>query len=162
MVQRELELINEGLTRARIEVLRGHGRFLDPHTVALFDEKGWQTGVLEGDIIVIATGSSPNHPPDVPFDGDCVFDSSTILSLPRMPRSMLVLGAGVIGIEYASIFAALGIRVTLVDTRDRLLPYLDREIVGILERELGAPRHRHHPRRPLRDHPGPVRPRRPR
>ncbi|MCU0292736.1 MAG: Si-specific NAD(P)(+) transhydrogenase [Thermoanaerobaculaceae bacterium] len=136
VVQRELELINEGLAKARIEVRRGHARFLDPHAVALFDDQGWQTGVLEGEIIVIATGSSPNHPPDVSFDDECVFDSSTILTLPRMPRSMLVLGAGVIGIEYASIFAALGVRVTLVDTRDRLLPYLDREIVGILEREL--------------------------
>jgi len=136
VVQRELELINDGLAKSRIEVRRGHGRFLGPHTLALFDEQGWQAGVLEGEIIVIATGSSPNHPVDVPFGHDCVFDSSTILSLPRMPGSMLVLGAGVVGIEYASIFAALGIRVTLVDTRDRLLPYLDREIVGILEREL--------------------------
>jgi NAD(P) transhydrogenase len=65
-----------------------------------------------------------------------VFDSETILALPRMPRSMIVMGAGVIGIEYASIFAALGLDVTLVDTRERLLPYLDREIVGILEEEL--------------------------
>ncbi|MGV8041772.1 MAG: Si-specific NAD(P)(+) transhydrogenase [Thermoanaerobaculaceae bacterium] len=136
VVQRELELINEALAKAHIEVRRGHGRFVDPHTVALFDAQGWQSGLLEGDVIVIATGSRPNHPADVPFDDETVFDSSTILSLPRMPRSMVVLGAGVIGIEYASVFAALGVRVTLVDTRDRLLPYLDREIVGILEREL--------------------------
>lgn len=136
VVQRELELINEGLAKSRIEVRRGRARFVDPHTVALFDDQGWQTGTLEGETIVIATGSSPSRPPDVPFDDECVFDSSTILGLPRMPRSMVVLGAGVIGIEYTSIFAALGIRVTLVDTRDRLLPYLDREIVAILEREL--------------------------
>ena len=64
------------------------------------------------------------------------FDSNTILRLPRIPHTMLVLGAGVIGVEFASIFAALGIEVTLVDTRDRLLPFLDREIVAILEREL--------------------------
>ncbi|MBK9375726.1 MAG: FAD-dependent oxidoreductase [Holophagales bacterium] len=86
---------------------------------------------------MIATGSSPNRPADVPFDAESVFDSNTILKLPRMPKTMTVLGAGVIGIEYASIFAALGVYVTLVDTRDRLLPYLDREIVSILERELG-------------------------
>lgn len=136
VVQRELELINEALARARIEVRRGHGRFVDPHTIALFDEQGRQCGQLTGDVVVIATGSRPARPAGVPFDDETVFDSSTILSLPRMPRSMVVLGAGVIGIEYASIFAALGIRVTLVDTRDRLLPYLDREIVAILEREL--------------------------
>jgi len=73
----------------------------------------------------------------VPFDGETVFDSETILQLPRIPKTMTVLGAGVVGIEYASIFAALGISVTLVDTRDRLLPYFDREIVATLVRELG-------------------------
>jgi len=87
-------------------------------------------------VIVIATGSRPTHPPDVPFDGETVFDSDTILRLPRMPRSMMVLGAGVIGIEYAAMFAALGLQVTLVDTRDQLLPYFDREIADILAREL--------------------------
>jgi len=66
-----------------------------------------------------------------------VFDSTTVLRLPRMPRSMIVLGAGVIGVEYASIFAALGLSVTLVDTRADLLPFVDREIAGILRRELG-------------------------
>jgi len=66
-----------------------------------------------------------------------VLDSETILQLPRMPKTMTVLGAGVVGIEYASIFAAIGIAVTLVDTRDRLLPYFDREIVATLVRELG-------------------------
>ena len=65
---------------------------------------------------MIATGSRPNRPDDVPFDSETVFDSETILQLPRMPRTMTVLGAGVVGIEYASIFAALGISVTLVDS----------------------------------------------
>lgn len=137
VVQRELELINASLGRYRIEVFRGHGRFLDPHTVAVEGKDGRRKGILRGDVFVIATGSSPNRPADVPFDAESVFDSNTILKLPRMPKTMTVLGAGVIGIEYASIFAALGVYVTLVDTRDRLLPYLDREIVSILERELG-------------------------
>ena len=137
VVQRELELINASLGRYRIEVFRGHGRFLDPHTVAVEGKDGRRKGTLKGDVFVIATGSSPNRPADVPFDAESVFDSNTILKLPRMPKTMTVLGAGVIGIEYASIFAALGIYVTLVDTRDRLLPYVDREIVSILERELG-------------------------
>ena len=66
---------------------------------------------------MIATGSCPNHPADVDFDGETVVDSASILQMPRMPKSMTVLGAGVIGVEYASIFAALGIAVTLVDTR---------------------------------------------
>jgi NAD(P) transhydrogenase len=136
VVQRELEIINESLDRYRIEVFQALGRFLDPHTVALCGPDGGVQASMTGDFIVIATGSSPNRPPDVPFDGECVFDSNTILRLPRIPKTMLVLGAGVVGVEFASIFAALGINVTLVDTRDRLLPYLDREIVAILEREL--------------------------
>jgi NAD(P) transhydrogenase len=136
VVQRELEIINDSLDRYRIEVFTAEARFLDPHTVALTGPNAGVQSLLTGDFIVIATGSSPNRPPDVPFDDACVFDSNTILRLPRMPKSMVVLGAGVIGVEFASIFAALGLQVTLVDTRDRLLPYLDREIVAILEREL--------------------------
>lgn len=136
VVQRELDMINASLGRYRIEVFRGHGRFLDPHTVVVEGKDGRRKGTVRGEVVVIATGSSPNRPADVPFDAESVFDSNTILKLPRMPKTMTVLGAGVIGIEYASIFAALGVYVTLVDTRDRLLPYLDREVVSILEREL--------------------------
>ena len=136
VVQRELELINESLGRYAIEVIQGHGRFVNPHAVAVTTPAGGQPHLLTGDLIVIATGSRPTRPADVPYDGETVFDSETILHLPRMPRSMIVLGAGVVGVEYASIFAALGLDVTLVDTRDRLLPYLDREVVGILTQEL--------------------------
>ena len=136
VVQRELELVNASLARYAVEVFHGHGRFADPHTVAVFGKDGLIRVKLHGDVIVIATGSHPNHPADVPFDGERVFDSDTILSLPRMPRSMIVLGAGVIGVEYASIFAALGLEVTLIDTRRELLPYLDREMAALLEREL--------------------------
>jgi NAD(P) transhydrogenase len=136
VVQRELELVNESLGAYQIEVHRGHGKFLDPHRVGLFDPEGELDAIFHGEVVVISTGSRPNRPRDVPFDMETVFDSDTILDLPRIPKTMLVLGAGVIGVEYASIFAALGARVTLLDTRDRLLPYLDREIVGILEKEL--------------------------
>jgi NAD(P) transhydrogenase len=136
VVQQELELINESLGRYRIRLLRGHGTFVDPFTVQVAPRQGAPYRVT-GKTIVIATGSSPNRPPDVPFDGEAVFDSTTILSLPRMPKSLVVMGAGVIGVEYASIFAALGLDVMLLDTRDRLLPYLDREIVRAFQRELG-------------------------
>jgi NAD(P) transhydrogenase len=136
VVQRELELINESLDKYRIEIFRGNGRFVEPHKVAVITDDGQTRTLLEGDHILIATGARPHHPADVAFDGEAIFDTETILSLPRMPRSMLVMGAGVIGIEYASIFAALGIAVTLVDTRDQLLPYFDREIVDLFEREL--------------------------
>ncbi len=136
VVQRELELINRNLAENEIDVFHGTGRFLDQHQVAVIGQAGQTRIVLRGETIVIATGTSPNHPDDVPFDSECVFDSNTILNLPRMPRSMLVLGAGVIGVEYACIFTALGLDVTLLDTREALLPYLDREISARLQREM--------------------------
>lgn len=136
VVQRELELINQSLGRYAVEVVQGHARFAGPHAVSVRPADGADLRTLTADHFVIATGSRPNRPDDVPFDGEAVFDSETILQLPRLPKTMTVLGAGVVGIEYASIFAALGISVTLVDTRDRLLPYFDREIVATLVREL--------------------------
>jgi NAD(P) transhydrogenase len=136
VVKRELELIGDSLDRYDVEVIHGQGRFTGPHSVSVERPGGGALG-LEADLFVIATGSRPNRPKDVPFDGEVVFDSESILLLPRLPKTMTVLGAGVVGIEYASIFAALGIEVTLVDTRDRLLPYFDREIVATLTREMG-------------------------
>lgn len=136
VVQRELELINRTLDRHAIEVIEGHGRFLDPHTVAVEGRDGRERLRLQGEVAVIAVGSRPNRPPDIVFDGETVFDSTTILRLGRVPESMIVLGAGVVGVEYASIFAALGIQVTLVDTREALLPYLDREMAALLQRSL--------------------------
>lgn len=136
VVQRELELILSSLTRYAIEIVRGEGRFVDAHTVAVYGAEGRMRLQLKADVVVIATGSSPNRPADLRFDDETVFDSTTVLRLPRMPKSMIVLGAGVIGVEYASIFAALGVAVTLVDTRADLLPFVDREIAGLLRREL--------------------------
>ena len=95
VVQRELELINSALERWAVEIFQGHGRFVDEHTVTVTGEHGQSRVQLQGDVIVIATGSSPNRPADVNFDGEVVFDSATILKLPRMPRSIIVLGAGV-------------------------------------------------------------------
>jgi NAD(P) transhydrogenase len=134
--QCELELINRSLANYRLELFHAQARFIDPHHVALVGDQGQTRMVLSADVIIISVGTTPSRPPDVPFDGRCIFDSNTILNLPRMPRSMIVLGAGVIGVEYSCIFAALGIEVTLVDTRAELLPYLDREIATRLEREM--------------------------
>ena len=122
VVQRELDLINQSLDRYRIQVFQGAARFVDAHTVGLVGVDGQLRTQLTGDVIVIATGTSPSRPDDVPFDDACVFDSDGILQLPAMPRSMVVLGAGVVGVEYASIFAALGLQVTLVDARPRMEP----------------------------------------
>ncbi len=136
VVQQELELINRSLDRYAIEVFHGEARFVGTHKISIVSPTGQARMMIDGETIVVAVGTRPNHPPDVPFDETCIFDSDTILTMPRMPRSLVVLGAGVIGTEYAAIFAALGIDVTLVDTRDMLLPYLDRETAGIMEREM--------------------------
>jgi NAD(P) transhydrogenase len=136
VVQRELELVNQALGRHSIEVFQGRGRFVDQHTVEVLGSRGEPQRQLKGSVILIATGTTPNRPPDVPFDSLIVFDSDTILALPRMPRSMVVMGGGVIAVEYASIFAALGLEVTLLDTREELLPYLDREIADYLKADL--------------------------
>lgn len=135
VVTHELELIGQSLGRYRVEVVRGHARFRDARTVDVTGPDG-AVRTLGAGVVLIATGSRPNRPADVPFDGVTVFDSDSILRIPAIPRRMIVYGAGVIGVEYASIFAALGVQVSLLDTRDRLLPYLDREIVAILEREM--------------------------
>ncbi len=136
VVQHELELINRALDRNSIQVFRGTGRFVDPHTVAVIGADEQVRVHLTADVIVLATGSRPNRPADIAFDDQVLFDSHTILRLPRIPRSLLVLGAGVIGVEYTSIFTALGVEVTLQDTRAELLPYVDREVAGLLEKEL--------------------------
>lgn len=136
VVQRELELINRTLDKYAVEIFEGQGYFIDMHTVSVIGKDRRERLRLRGDVIIIATGSTPNHPANVPFNPETVFDSSTILRLSRVPESMVVLGAGVIAVEYASIFAALGIQVTVVDTREQLLPYLDQEIAALLKRSM--------------------------
>ncbi|MBZ0287451.1 MAG: FAD-dependent oxidoreductase, partial [Anaerolineae bacterium] len=87
---------------------------------------------LETEVILIATGSSPFHPPDIPFDGQLILDSDSILRMGYIPKTMAVVGGGVIGCEYASMFAALGIQVKLIDRNSRILPFVDQEIVARL------------------------------
>jgi NAD(P) transhydrogenase len=130
VLQNERQLIDENLTRHHVDRYRGTARFLSPHQVQVGDQ------VLEGDIILIATGSSPHRPPHVPFDDRNVLDSDTILTIDHIPRSLAVVGAGVIGCEYASMFAALGMEVNLIDGRATLLPFIDRDIAGILIDEM--------------------------
>ncbi|MFA6318794.1 MAG: Si-specific NAD(P)(+) transhydrogenase [Elusimicrobiota bacterium] len=136
VVRRELESSQKSLASHGVEVIRGRGRLAGPGRVAVSDRKGRVTRSLTAPVIIIAVGAVPSHPQGIPFDASRVFDSNTILRLKAMPRSMTVIGAGVIGVEYASIFAAMGIKVALLDTRDSFLPYLDREVAAILLSEL--------------------------
>ncbi len=118
----ECELARRGVT-----ILRGDASFVDANAIRLIGSGG-EEKLVYGEKILIATGSSPLRPPEFHFDDDRIHDSNEILELKVLPKKLVVIGAGVIGCEYAGTFAALGAEVHLVDGRDTLLPFLDREI----------------------------------
>jgi len=130
VVEMERRRILKNLELHKIEYVEGQAAFEDVHTVVITDPttNGGSTRRLRGKIILIATGSKPHRPAEISFDDVHTFDSDTFLQMQRIPRSLAVIGGGVIGCEYASIFMALGVKVTLVDGRDKLLPFLDTEI----------------------------------
>jgi NAD(P) transhydrogenase len=135
VVEREIDVIRSQLARNHVAMLTGMGRFVDDHTVAVVNEVGDEHRVT-ADKIVIAVGTTPARPSTVDFDGETVVDSDQILLMNRIPTSMVVVGAGVIGIEYASMFAALGTKVTVVERRERMLDFCDLEIVEALKYQL--------------------------
>src|SRR5580692_10320652 len=126
VVEMERQRILKNLELHHIELARGQASFEDAHTVAVSSASG--TRRLRGEVILISTGSKPHRPAEIAFDDIHTFDSDTFLQMERIPKSLAVIGGGVIGCEYASIFMALGVDVTLVDGRDKLLPFLDAEI----------------------------------
>jgi NAD(P) transhydrogenase len=134
VVAHEWKRIDENLRRHNIDRYQGSARFVSPTQIAITNSLGEE--VIEGRIVLIATGSSPVRPANVPFDGATVLDSDNMLTIDRIPESLAVVGAGVIGSEYASMFAALGVEVHLIDGRTSLLPHIDRELVRILLGEL--------------------------
>ena len=137
VVGREVDVVRSQLARNRVTVLPGTGRFVDPHTVAIAGGgDGGREHVVTADKIVIATGTRPARPDTVEFDDRTVIDSDGIINLDRIPETMVVVGAGVIGIEYASMFAALGTKVTVVERRERMLEFVDLEIVEALKYHL--------------------------
>ncbi|HSL28558.1 MAG TPA: Si-specific NAD(P)(+) transhydrogenase [Anaerolineales bacterium] len=126
VVRKERKMIAEHIEYHDIDLVHGEGFLKDAHTVGVRSDLGEQE--LVGDIILIATGSSPHRPPEVPFDHELICDSDSILNLKRLPKTMAVVGGGVIGTEYASIFTALDIKVTLIERGDRIVPFVDSEI----------------------------------
>jgi NAD(P) transhydrogenase len=136
VVEMERQRILKNLELHHIELVRGEAAFEDTHTVSVSGAGG--TRRLRGDVILIATGSKPHRPPEIAFDDVRVFDSDTFLRMDKIPHSLAVIGGGVIGCEYASIFMALGVKVSLVDGRDRLLPFLDAEISERLRERLAS------------------------
>jgi len=119
--------VRSNMVRHGVDLYEGSGRVTSPNTVEVVGADG-QVQQLRGAFILVATGSVTFRPSSMPFDGRTVFDSDDILGVETLPESLLVIGAGVIGCEYASIFAALGVRVVLVDPRERLLPFIDKEV----------------------------------
>jgi NAD(P) transhydrogenase len=135
VMRRETDVIEKQLRRNGVALIWGEASFKDPHTLVVESDRGWRT--MTADNILIAVGTQPAPPPSLQTDSvvtssDVIINSDGIMQLQRLPRSMVVVGGGVIGIEYASMFAALGVQVTLVDRRTRVLEFLDWEIVDEL------------------------------
>jgi NAD(P) transhydrogenase len=135
VVDQQWQTIKRNLERHKIEVVWGTGTIIDSHTVRVTTPTG-EARDLTTEFILIATGSAPYHPSDVPFDHELIYDSDSILRMKSIPQTMAVVGGGVIGCEYASIFTALGVKVTLVESRHRLLPVIDFELAERLQTQL--------------------------
>jgi NAD(P) transhydrogenase len=131
----EVDILEHQFARNSVRTMVGAARFTDPHTVEVRTEQG-ETCSVRGEKILIAVGTRPYRPPEVPFDGVRVVDSDEIVELKKLPRSLTVVGAGVIGVEYATIFSALDVAVTLVETRSTFLDFIDHEIIEDFIHEL--------------------------
>ena len=130
VIQHEISMIQDALARNDVDLVHGQAAFVDPHTLQVDSVDGQRR--LTADHILIVVGTRPSKPQRVEPDGETVVTSDHVLNLDRLPRTMAVVGAGVIGIEYASMFAALGVQVTVIDQRPRPLEFLDQEIVDEL------------------------------
>jgi len=131
----EIEVLEHQFARNQVTTLRGDARFKDKTTIEVEGEQG-ETFEFSADSILLAVGTVPFRPDYVPFDGKSVFDSDGILTLDHLPRSIAVIGAGVIGIEYATIFSSLDVHVTLVEPRDTMLDFIDRELIDDFTHQL--------------------------
>lgn len=135
VIAKQVQLRTGFYSRNNVKVYFGTARFADPHTIEVVKNDG-SIETLITEKVVIATGSRPYRPEGVDFQHPCIYDSDTILKLKHTPRKIVIYGAGVIGCEYASIFCGLGVRVELINTRDRLLDFLDLEISDALSYHL--------------------------
>jgi NAD(P) transhydrogenase len=134
VVENEVGVTQDQLKRNGVDVLHGTGKFIDPHHLRVENGNGFAE--IEGEYIVIATGTKPAKNPKVPINGRNIIDSDQILSMPQIPRTLIVVGGGVIGVEYACMFATLGVRVIIVEKRPRLLEFADTEMVEALSYQM--------------------------
>lgn len=130
VVVRETDVIRAQLKRNGVSIYQGLARFVDPHTIEIQGES--EKTVIRGEHVLIACGTRPAGNTDIPFDGKLVFDTDQINTLQGLPRELIVVGAGVVGLEYTSFMAAMGVEVTLIDQRPQLLDFVDREIIEAL------------------------------
>jgi NAD(P) transhydrogenase len=139
VMAREIEVIKAQLRRNYVTTYEGDASFIDPHTIQVKSDEG--SHLLKSKFILIACGTRPAHSDDLVFDGTRIFDSDQVHNLQEIPRDLIIVGAGIIGLEYASMFAALGVKVTLLDQRPIVMDFVDREIVESLLfqlRQLGS------------------------
>jgi NAD(P) transhydrogenase len=131
----EVEVLEHQFSRNAVRTACGEARFAGPHQVEITTEAG-ESRIVAATHILIACGTRPFRPDYVPFDGKSVFDSDEIIDLPKLPRSLAVIGAGVIGVEYATIFSALDVAVTLIEPRPTFLDFIDKELIDEFMHEL--------------------------
>ena len=134
VVTNEIRIVQDQMRRNSIDVIYGAASFVDPHRLRVHQT----SGVVEhtAHFFVVAVGTEPARPPEIPFDNDSIIDTDGLLTLKRLPPSIVIVGGGVIGTEYASILATLGVPVTLIDKRPRLLEFVDAEIIDTLQRQM--------------------------
>src|SRR5579862_854246 len=130
VIENEAAVLQDQLRRNNVELFHGTASFTDPHHIRVENSTGFSE--LEGDYVVVATGTKPAANPSVPINGRNIINSDQILSMPQVPRTLIVVGGGVIGVEYACMFATLGVRVIIVEKRPRLLEFADTEMVEAL------------------------------
>ena len=134
VVENEVGVVQDQLRRNGVELIHGIGRFVDAHHIRVENSNGY--GEFEATFVVIATGTKPAVNPKVPINGRNIIDSDQILCMPQIPKTLIVVGGGVIGVEYACMFATLGVRVIIVEKRPRLLEFADTEIVEALSYQM--------------------------
>ncbi len=134
IIKNEIEIVEDQMARNRIDLIYGEASFIDPHQI-LIQQAG--TLVEHGaHVIIIAVGTEPTRPNDIPFDGQTIIDTDGLVTLKHLPASMVIVGGGVIGTEYASILAMIGVSVILIDKRPRLLEFVDAQIIEALQRQM--------------------------
>jgi NAD(P) transhydrogenase len=130
VIENEVSVIQDQLKRNGVDIYHGMAKFIDPHHLRVENNSGFAE--LEGEFVIVATGTKPAANPKVPINGRNIINSDQILSMPQVPRTLIVVGGGVIGVEYACMFATLGVRVIIVEKRPRLLEFADTEMVEAL------------------------------